>query len=96
MAIALSQETEIRLRKRAEREGQDADVLADALLSNALDDDPDDLTSEQIAAVRSGIARGLEASATGKVMSIGGAIKDVRKRHGFPDTWGKSVDAAIE
>lgn len=36
MTITLSPETEAKLRERAERDGQDVNVLADVLLSDAL------------------------------------------------------------
>src|SRR5207248_3046530 len=70
MTITLSPETEARLRERAERDGEDVSSLAEALLSDALAEDPDDLSPEQIAEVRAGIRRGLEAAAEGRERSV--------------------------
>lgn len=91
MAITLTPETEARLRERAERDGQDADSLADVLLSDALADDPDDLTDEEIAQVRAGIRRGLEAAAAGRVKPLSQAVAEARQRHGFPDSWASEI-----
>jgi len=92
MAITLTPETETRLRQRAEREGQDADTLADTLLADALADDPDDLTPEDAAAIRDGLRRGLEAAAAGRVKPLSQAVAEARHRHGLPDTWASGAD----
>ena len=84
MAITLTPETETLLRQRAERYGQDANTLADTLLSNALADAPDDLTPEEIDAIRAGIKRGLDASADGRIKPLAQAVAEARQRHGFP------------
>lgn len=63
MTITLSPETEARLRRKAERDKQDVNALAETLLDGALAHDPDDLTEEEVAQVRAGIRRGLEAAA---------------------------------
>lgn len=63
MTIVLTQETETRLRERAARSGRDANEYAEALLDDALRDDPDDLTDDEIAEIRAGVRRSLEAAA---------------------------------
>jgi predicted transcriptional regulator len=85
--ISLTPETETRLRERAEREGQDADAFADAILAEVLADDPDDLTPEEMKEIRAGVRRGLDAAAAGRVKPLSKAITEARQRHGFPDTW---------
>jgi predicted transcriptional regulator len=67
VTITLTPETEARLRERAEREQQDLSVLADALLAEALAEDPDDLTSDEVRDIRAGIRRGLDDCAAGRV-----------------------------
>jgi predicted transcriptional regulator len=66
MTIILSPETETRLRARAERESRDASALADALLLQALLQDPDDLTDSEVAEIRDGIRRGLADCEAGR------------------------------
>lgn len=90
--ISLTPETETRLRERAAREGQDADAFADAILADVLADDPDELTAEEVTGIRAGIRRGLEAAAAGRVKPLSQAVAEVRKRHGFPDTWASGAD----
>lgn len=80
MVITLSLETETRLRERAEHDGQDAHALADSILSHALADDPDDLTEEEVADIRMGIRRGMEAAEAGRVTLLSQAIAGVRLR----------------
>ena len=92
MAITLTPETEARLRERAEREGQDADAFANALLADALADDPDDLTEAEVAEIRVGIRRGLEAAAAGHVKPLAQVVAEARQRHGFPDSWASGAD----
>ncbi len=74
MAITLTPETEACLRERAEREGRDADAFADALLADALADDPDDLTDAEVGEIRDGIRRGLKATASGRVKPLAQAV----------------------
>jgi len=92
MTTTLRPETEIRLRERAERDGQDANALANALLADALASDPDDLTEEEIAEVRAGIRRGLEAERLGVSKPLAKAVVEARQRHGFPPTWANVAD----
>ena len=54
-------------------------------------DNPDDLTTEQIAEIRAGIKRGLEAAAEGRVKPIAQVVAEARQRHGFPATWASGV-----
>ena len=95
MAIILSTETETRLRARAAREGQKADALADALLADALTSDPDDLTNDEVAEIRAGLRRGIEAALAGRVTPLSKAVAEARRRHGFPATWAGGVDGNV-
>lgn len=84
MTVTLSAQIETRLRERAEREGQDVSTLANVLLGDALSDeagyDPDDLTDEEIAEIRLGIRRGLEAAGQGRERPVAEYAADVRRR----------------
>ncbi len=84
MTVTLNSQIETRLRERAEREGQDVSTLANVLLGDALSDeagyDPDDLTDEEIAEIRLGIRRGLEAAAQGRERSVAEYAADVQRR----------------
>lgn len=80
MTVTLKPETEARLRERAQRSGVDMDTLADTLLHDVLSDDPDDLTEEEIAEIRAGIRRGMEAFAAGRARSAKDYMADIQKR----------------
>jgi len=84
VTVTLNSQIETRLRERAEREGQDVSTLANVLLGDALSDeagyDPDDLTDEEIAEIRLGIRRGLEAAAQGRERSVAEYAADVQRR----------------
>ncbi len=80
MSVTLRPETEILLRERAHRTGMDLNTLADTLITDVLADDPDNLTEEQIAQIRAGIERGLDAAAAGRVRSAEDYKADVQKR----------------
>ncbi len=84
MAITLTPETEARLRERAERDGQDADSLADALLADALADDPDDLTDAEIAETRAGIRRGLADCTAGRAKPVAEWAAQIRREFNLP------------
>jgi predicted transcriptional regulator len=77
MAIILTPETETRLRERVEREGQNADALADALLADALADYPDALSDAEATKRQTGIGRGLEAAEAGLVPPHGQTAADI-------------------
>ncbi|MGI4790711.1 MAG: hypothetical protein ACRYFS_17920, partial [Janthinobacterium lividum] len=88
MTITLTPEIESRLRDQAEHIGEDANHLAEELIAQGLSngddlDDPDDLTTEQIAEIRAGIKRGLESAAAGRVKSSAQAVAEARQRQGF-------------
>lgn len=87
MTITISGELEARLREKAAREGQDADVIVQAILTSALERD----ARERSEAVE-GIRRGLEASAAGRVTSLQQVIEEARQRHGFPASWPEDVN----
>ena len=81
MTITLTPEIESRLLEQAGRLGEDANRLAEELIdyglsSGYLRDDPDDLTPEQVAEIRAGIARGLEAAAAGRVKTSTQAVAE--------------------
>jgi predicted transcriptional regulator len=97
MTIILTPETENRLLQQAERIGKDVNSLADALIANGLSngafaDDYDHLTSGEIAEIRAGIERGLEAATAGRVKPLAQAVAEARLRHGFPATWASGAD----
>lgn len=75
MTIKLAPETEEKLREKAEREGQDIDSIANALLAQALDWEAQD-RAEAI----QGIQRGLEASNAGRVRPAEEVFRDMRAR----------------
>ena len=77
MIVTLKPETI--LRERARRAGQDIDTFTNTLLADVLADDPDDLTEDEMAEIRVGIERGLEAAAAGRVRSAEEYKADVRK-----------------
>ncbi len=80
MSVTLRPETETLLRERAHRTGMDLNTLADTLLTDALADDPDNLTEDEMAQIRAGIQRGLDAAAEGRVRSAEEYKADVQKR----------------
>ena len=99
MTITLNSEIESRLLEQAGRLGEDANRLAEDLIAQGLSDsylvdDPDDLTHEQIAEIRTGIERGLEAAAAGRVKPLAQVIAEARQRHGFPATWASGADGS--
>ena len=97
MTITLTPETAVRLREQAQQNGQDVDSFADLLLAGALtqnvpESDPDDLTDADVAEIRAGIGRGLEAAAAGRIKTLAQAVAEARHRHGFPATWASGID----
>ena len=80
MSVILRPETETLLRERAHRVGMDLNMLADTLLADALIDDPDNLTEHEMAEIRIGIQRGLDAAAEGRVRSAEDYKAEVQKR----------------
>jgi hypothetical protein len=79
MTITLTSEIEERLRDRAAQTGQDLNALASDLLANALND-PDDLSEDDVAEIRRGIARGLDAAKAGRERPLNEYIADVARR----------------
>ena len=84
MTITLTPETETRLRERAERDGQDANALADTLLADALASDPDDLTAEEVAQIRAGIRQGMADCAAGRAQPVAEWAGRVRREFNLP------------
>lgn len=89
MTISIRPELEVRLRRKAAREGKEPDAVAADLLAAALD--WEELDRQEALA---GIQRGLEASAAGRVRSLSQVIDEARRRHGFPDSWPLRDDSA--
>lgn len=79
MTIVLTEQTETRLREKAEREGQDMNAIADALLANALNWD-----AREREEAAEGIRRGLEDFAAGRYSPASQVFADIRARHGIP------------
>lgn len=75
MTITINAELEARLRERATLEGKELDVVAEALLTAALEWGARD-REEAIA----GIERGLRASAAGRVRPAADVLADMRNR----------------
>ena len=73
MTITITPETETLLRQKAEREGQDVDVVADALLAAVLASEAQE-RAETIAEIQ----RGFEAGAAGRVRSAADVFADMR------------------
>ena len=84
MTIILDPETEARLHERAEREGQTPDALANALLADALADDPDDLTPEEAAEICAGIERGLADCDAGRIKPVAEWAAQLRQDFDLP------------
>ena len=69
------------MRERAERDGQDANALADTLLADALISDPDELTAEEVAQIRTGIRQGLADCEAGRAQSVAEWTSGLRTAH---------------
>ncbi len=80
ISVTMRPDTETLLGERVHRASMDLNTLADALLTDALADDPDNLTEEQIAQICAGIQRGLDAAAEGRVRSAADYKADMQKR----------------
>jgi hypothetical protein len=92
MTIMLTPDTEARLREKAEREGQDLNVVAEALIAAALDWEAQD-RAEAIEGVR----RGDQAAAEGRERPLAAFLAEQRVRYGFPAEWPSvSVDDGRE
>jgi predicted transcriptional regulator len=86
MTITIEPEPEAKLRAMAEREGQEVDALANALLTRVL---------EQEAAERdwnvAAIQEGLDAALAGREKPLEQYFAEQRVKHGFPDSWPSSA-----
>jgi hypothetical protein len=82
MTITLTPETEARLREKAEREGQDINAVADALIAAALE-----WEAQERAEAMEGIRRGDQAAAEGHERPLTAFFAEQRARHGFPAEW---------
>lgn len=75
MPVALRPETETRLQEEAERQGQDADSLLNALLDSA---------AQERDAEIAGVRRGLADVAAGRTRSMEEFFAEHRQRHPTP------------
>ena len=82
MTITLTPSTEARLREKAEREGQDLNVVAEALIAAALD-----WEAQERAEAIEGIRRGDQAAAEGRERPLAAFVAEQRAKHGFPAAW---------
>ncbi len=85
MTLTLTPETEATLRDRAAREGQDVSAFAESVFVDVFKEDPDDLTPEQIAEIRSGIQRGLDAAERGEWITLDAYLAEVMERRAARD-----------
>ena len=81
MTIILSPEAEARLRERAERDGQDVNTVADALIIAALE-----WEAQHRAEAIEGW-RGDQAAAEGRERPLAEFLAEQREKHGFPLSW---------
>lgn len=82
MTITLTPRTGARLRETAQREGQDVDALADALLAETLEERARDF-AESVAAIQ----EGFDAVDQGRTRPLEEYIAEQRVRRGLPDSW---------
>ncbi len=75
MTITISPETESILREEAARRGQEADILADTLLAEALA-----FARREFEETVAGIERGLQAAAEGQERPFEDYVADVKRR----------------
>ena len=78
MTITLNPQIEERLREKAERDGQNVDMLANSLITAALEWEAQD----QMETVE-GIRRGLEDFATGRYSPAAQVFSEIKARHGI-------------
>lgn len=76
MTLTITPQTESQLRAWAEYEGQDANVLADTLLANALDR----VRAEEVEAIRVG----LEDRDAGRVRPLAESIARMQAKYNLP------------
>ena len=82
MIVILTPQTEMRLREKAEREGQDVNTVADAIITATLE-----WEAREFEETVAGIQRGLQAAAEGRVKPLERVIAEARAKHGFPEQW---------
>jgi predicted transcriptional regulator len=88
MTITLTPETETRLREKAEREGQDINAVADALIAAALE-----WEAQERAEAIEGVQRGDQAAAEGRERPLSLFLDEQRAKHGLPAEWPHVSDA---
>jgi hypothetical protein len=77
MTIILDPQMETRLREKAQREGQDVNILANALLGTVLDWEAQDRVE-----AAEGIQRGLDDFAVGRCSPAAQVFVAIKARHG--------------
>src|ERR1041384_5646801 len=82
MTITLKPETEAKLREKAEREGQDANELADALLAAALE-----WAAREYQEIVTAIQEGMDAAAEGREKHLEQYIAEQTAKRGLPESW---------
>jgi predicted transcriptional regulator len=80
MTIVLTPQTEEQLCEKAEREGQDVNEVADALIQMALE-----WEAQERAEAAEGIRRGLEDFEAGRFSTAAEAFADIKARHVIGD-----------
>jgi len=82
MTINLSPEAEARLREKAERDGQNMNSVADALILSALE-----WEAREMAEVIEGVRRGDLAAAEGRERPLSTFFSEQRAKYGFSSAW---------
>ncbi len=86
MTIVLTPQTEARLREKAQREGQDTNLVADALIAAGLEWEVEDRAS-----AIEGIRRGDQAANEGRERPLSEFIAEQRQKHGLAADWPHEV-----
>ena len=80
MTVTLSPDTEAKVVARAQREGQDVDHFLDTIIQDALAEDPDELTEEEIDSIRNGVRKRLDAATNGQVRPLNDYAAEVLQK----------------
>ena len=91
MTITLTPQTEARLREKAEREGQDINAVADALIVAVLE-----WEAQDFAEAVEGVRRGDQAALEGRERPLSAFIAEQRAKHGFSPTWPHDAETTHE
>lgn len=80
ITLDLAPEVEAWLREKAARDGREKEVVAQAVLAQALE-----WEAQERAEAAEGIQRGLDDFAAGRYSPASQVFADIRARHGIPD-----------